>query len=53
MYQVLIVDDEPFVRQGLKVVVDWEAYGFHIAAEARNGIEAIEYLKKSKFEVKT
>ena len=51
MYQVLIVDDEPFVRQGLKVVVDWEAYGFHIAAEARNGIEAIEYLKKSKFDL--
>lgn len=51
MYQVLIVDDEPFVRQGLKVVIDWEAYGFHIAAEARNGIEAIEYLKRSKFDL--
>lgn len=51
MYQVLIVDDEPFVRQGLKVVIDWEAYGFHIAAEAKNGIEAIEILKKNKFDL--
>ena len=51
MYQVLIVDDEPFVRQGIKMVIDWESYGFHIAAEAKNGIEAIEQLRSNKIDL--
>lgn len=51
MYQVLIVDDEPFVRQGIKMVIDWESYGFHIAAEAKNGLEAIEQIKNNKIDL--
>lgn len=51
MYQVLIVDDEPFVRQGIKVIIDWESYGFQIAAEAKNGLEAIELMKTQKFDL--
>lgn len=51
MYQVLLVDDEPFVRQGLKVIIDWESYGFHVAAEAKNGLEAIELLRQNKFDL--
>lgn len=51
MYQVLIVDDEPFVRQGIRVILDWESHGFQIAAEAKNGLEAIELLRTQKFDL--
>jgi len=45
MLNVLIVDDEPFIRQGLRVLVDWEAEGFSIIGEASDGIEALEMLE--------
>lgn len=45
MLNVLIVDDEPFIRQGLRVLVDWEAEGFHIIGEAADGLAALEIMK--------
>ena len=51
MIKVLLVDDEPFIRQGLRVLVDWEGYGFEIAGEAANGIEALEILKQEEIDV--
>lgn len=46
MYKVLIVDDEVLVRVGLKTMIDWEAIGFTIVAEAANGEQGYEqYLK--------
>lgn len=44
MYKVMIIDDEPTIREGLKQVVDWEAYGFSIvdtATDGRNGLHKI------------
>lgn len=46
MLKVLLVDDEPFIIQGLKVLVDWEGEGFEIAT-ASDGAEAFEYLKEN------
>ena len=43
MIKVLLVDDEQFIRQGLKHLVDWEKYGYQILAEAENGMDAIHY----------
>ena len=34
MLKVLLVDDEPFIMQGLKVIIDWENEGFEIAGTA-------------------
>ena len=31
MLKVLLVDDEPFIIQGLKVLIDWEQEGYMIA----------------------
>ena len=45
MIKILIVDDEPFIRQGLKILINWEQYGFEIVGEAANGIEAIKELE--------
>jgi len=46
MYKVLIVDDEPIVREGLKTIIDWEKYGFYVCAEASNGLEGIQIIEK-------
>ena len=46
MLRVLLVDDEPFIIQGLRVLIDWEQEGFVIAGTASNGQEAYEFLKK-------
>ncbi|MCR5473720.1 MAG: response regulator [Lachnospiraceae bacterium] len=51
MRKVLLVDDEPFILQGLKAVVDWKAEGFEVVATCANGLEAYEYLKKSPVDV--
>ena len=40
--KVLIADDEPAVREGLKVIIDWERLGFSVCAEAGNGKECLE-----------
>ena len=42
MYQVLIVDDEALIRDGLKCIMDWESMGFSICGEASNGEEALK-----------
>ncbi|WP_164716735.1 response regulator [Paenibacillus whitsoniae] len=42
MQKILIVDDELIFRDYLRSVLDWEAYGFEICAEARNGLEALD-----------
>ena len=45
MYRVIIVDDEHIIRQGLRVVVDWESCGFTIIDEADDGRVALEKIQ--------
>ncbi|QNU67158.1 response regulator transcription factor [Ruminiclostridium herbifermentans] len=47
MLKVLFVDDEPYMLEGLKVMIDWKAYGFNICGEATNGEDALEIIKMS------
>ena len=51
MYQVLLIDDEPWALYGLKTLIDWEALGYRIAGEAENGLKAMELLKKGNIDV--
>ncbi|WP_028235034.1 response regulator transcription factor [Pseudobutyrivibrio sp. MD2005] len=44
MLEVLLVDDEPFILQGLQLLIDWEKEGYHIAT-ASNGQDALDYIK--------
>lgn len=44
MFKVLIVDDEFYFRQALKVSLPWEELGFRIEGEAKNGEEALALL---------
>lgn len=51
MIRVMLVDDEPFILEGLSVLIDWEKYGCLIAAMASNGEEALEYLKQGDIDL--
>lgn len=51
MLQVLLVDDEPFILQGLRVLIDWEEEGYEIAASLENGEEALSFLKKNQVDL--
>ena len=47
MLKVMLVDDEPYILQGLQVLIDWEGGGFEIAATCSNGKEALRYLSEN------
>ncbi|GIO85430.1 AraC family transcriptional regulator [Paenibacillus faecis] len=42
MFKVLIVDDEPKLREGLRTFIDWNEYGYTVVDTAANGNEALE-----------
>ncbi|WP_054943459.1 response regulator transcription factor [Paenibacillus ihuae] len=42
MIKVLIVDDEPKLREGLRTLIPWEEEGYTVVATAANGFEALE-----------
>lgn len=45
MYKMMIVEDEPLARFGIKNTVNWAQYGIKIVAEAANGREGFEMAK--------
>lgn len=42
MIKVLIIDDEPLVRMGMKSIISWEEHGYTIVGEAGNGQQGLE-----------
>ncbi|MFP4442359.1 MAG: response regulator [Spirochaetia bacterium] len=51
MYRVMIVDDEPYIRKGLKNILNWEQAGFRITSEAHDGSDAFEKLNDRSVDV--
>lgn len=45
MWKVLLVEDEVFVRESVKELIQWEEFGFTLAGEAGDGQEALERIK--------
>jgi two-component system response regulator YesN len=45
-WRVLIADDEPIIREGIREAVDWQALGMEVVAEAEDGEEALELALK-------
>lgn len=42
MYKVLLVDDEYFPREALKMMIPWEEYGCVVCGEGKNGFDGME-----------
>ncbi|MBD2870882.1 response regulator transcription factor [Paenibacillus arenilitoris] len=51
MYKVFIVDDEPFIVEGLYDIVDWEAMGLEIVGSAENGKAALEAIRTTPVDI--
>ncbi|MDG0790814.1 response regulator [Cohnella ginsengisoli] len=51
MYRVLIVDDEPEIRQGLRLKIDADKLGLELAGEASNGVEALGRLEEEAYDI--
>jgi len=51
MYKALLVDDEPFILEGLKHIIDWEEHGIEIAGQATSGEKAIRFLSANKVHI--
>lgn len=51
MLRVLLVDDEPFIVQGLMVFIDWKQEGYEIVSIASDGAEALDYLKENEVDL--
>ncbi len=48
MYKVIIADDEPYIVEGIKHIINWEEYGIELAGTASNGIDALALLEREK-----
>lgn len=48
MLKVVIVDDEPWVLEGLRTMVDWSKFDFEICGEALNGPDALKLIQELK-----
>jgi YesN/AraC family two-component response regulator len=43
-YELLIVDDEEIIRNGLSQTIDWPSLGFRVAGTTMNGAAALEFI---------
>ncbi|MFC6648631.1 response regulator [Paenibacillus rhizoplanae] len=48
MLKVMIVDDEPWVLEGLRTMVDWEKSGFEVCAEALSAGDALRLIREHR-----
>ena len=46
MFKVLIIDDEPIIRKGIRNIVNWEVFGCEVCGEAGDGLEGSELIKE-------
>ena len=46
MYKVFVVDDEPSVIEGLKIMVPWNELGYELCGEASNAQQALARIKE-------
>ncbi|WP_052356842.1 response regulator transcription factor [[Clostridium] dakarense] len=51
MYSVYLLDDEPFILEGLRYIVPWEEYGFNIVGSASNGEDGFNEIIKNDIDL--
>ncbi|MBE1445122.1 response regulator [Paenibacillus sp. OAS669] len=51
MRTVLLVEDEVFVRESVRRIIDWEKLGFTVIGEAGDGEEALSLIREHKPDV--
>ncbi len=51
MYKVMIVDDEQFILDGLRAIIDWEEYNLSVSACALDGEEAFSFFTRQYMDI--
>ncbi len=51
MYKVYLLDDEPYILEGLKYILDWESFGFEIAGFSNNGEEGLNEILQNDIDL--
>lgn len=50
-YEIMLVDDEPAILEGLRHLIDWDEYGIHIAQTAANGVAALNAFERHRVDI--
>ena len=51
MYQLIIIDDEEKIAEGIANLFPWERIGFSVAAYFQSAKKALAYMKRNKVDV--
>lgn len=51
MKKVMLVEDEEFILQGIRYIIDWEELSMEVVSMAHNGREALEMFKKNPVDI--
>ncbi|SDC35415.1 two component transcriptional regulator, AraC family [Pelagirhabdus alkalitolerans] len=51
LINVLVVDDELLIRQGIMHYLNWEEHGFQVVGEASNGEEALQLMEETSVDI--
>lgn len=46
MFKVMIIDDEPIIRKGLKNIINWKSFECEVVGEAEDGLDGGELIRK-------
>lgn len=46
MFKVMIIDDEPIIRKGLKNIINWKQFDCEVCGEASDGTSGSELIRK-------
>lgn len=45
MFKVMIIDDEPMIRKGIRTMVNWKEHDCEVVDEASDGVEGIDKIR--------
>lgn len=48
MYDVVIIDDEPIIVEGISRMVSWDKYSCQVSGTANDGMEGLDIIRKQK-----
>ncbi len=51
MYTLLLVDDEPFIRNAMSTIIDWNSLGFDRILQAEDGVEALKLVEEESVDL--
>ncbi|MCR2806302.1 response regulator transcription factor [Paenibacillus soyae] len=48
MYKLVLIDDEPIIREGLRTIVDWASFDIELCGECDNGLDGLALCRDEK-----